>query len=123
MNYRETDDIWRLYHREWVIVHTINLNSSAVDAAHVLMDQVRAWMTENLTGRVKEVDMQVEMSTDNQGAFWAHAMVFKDTLKGEFKQVDAAQMHAKIHKYDEYVIVPRNSKSDHDIRNYGVVML
>jgi hypothetical protein len=123
MSYRETNDIWRLYRREWVIVHTISLTSDEVDAAHQLFDQIRSWMTEHLTGRVKEQDMDIELNTDDAGHFWGHAKVFKDTLKGEFKYVEAAQTHAMIHQYDEYVIVPRNSKSDHDIRNYGVVML
>jgi mannose-6-phosphate isomerase class I len=123
MNYRETDDIWRLYRREWVTVHTMDLKSDAVDAAHLLFDQIRAWMTEHLTGRVEEKDMNIEMNTDNQGSFWAHALVYKDTLKGEFKYVEAAQHHAIARGYTEYTIVPRNSKSDHDIRSYGIVKL
>lgn len=123
MNYRETDDTWRLYRREWVIVHTMSKTGDAEDTAHLLFDELRAWMTENLTGRIKENDMQIEMNTDQHGSFWAHAKVYKDTLKGEFKHVEAAQNHATVNHYEEYVIVPRNSKSDHDIRNYGVVML
>jgi hypothetical protein len=121
MNNHETDDLWRLYHREWVIVHTIS-RSGDPDGRPVY-DLIAAWMTDNLAGRVREEDMQVTLNTDNAGNFWAHAQVFRDTLKGEFKQVRDAQVHAQLQKYDEYTIVPRNSKSDHDIRNYGVVML
>lgn len=121
MNYRETDDLWRLYHREWVIVHTITRKGD--NDGRPVFEELRAWMKENLTGRVEENDMRIILNTDQARTFWAHAEVYKDTLKGEFKYAEAAQVHAVQAGWDEYTIVPRNSKSDHDIRNYGVVKL
>jgi hypothetical protein len=121
MNYQETDDLWRLYHREWVIVHTITRKGD--QDGRPAFEEIRQWMIENLTGRVLATDMRIILNTDNAGTFWAHAEVFKDTLKGEFKYVQLAQQFAVQQKYDEYVIVPRNSKSDYDIRNSGVVKL
>lgn len=121
MNYRETDDLWRLYRREYVIVHTISRTGD--EDAKPVFDQIRTWMQENLAGRIRDTDMRITLNTDNAGSFWAHAEVFRDNLKGEFKHVEQAQLFASQQQYEEYVIVPRNSKSDHDIRNYGVVKL
>jgi hypothetical protein len=122
--FKETDDIWRLYRREWVIVYSISMTvppppEQCVRAAH-------NWAAENLSGRVREPDIRLSATVDDAeqpGIVWVHIEVYKDNLKGEFKHIEAAQTHAAIEKYDEYTIVPRNSKSDHDIRNYGVVKL
>jgi len=121
MNYRETDDSWRLYRREWVIVHTVTM--SGTDAAAPCLEAARAWAKENLDGRVRHEDLQFQLNTDLVSEFWCHVKVFKDNLKGEFKYVENAQQFARASGFDEYVIVPRNSKSDHDIRNYGVTLL
>ncbi len=120
MNVKETDDLWRLYRREWVIVHTID---SVADDGRPAFDAARTWIADNLTGRVREQDIQIELNTDLGRTFWAHVMVFKDNLKGEFKHAEIAQMFAQRRQYDEYTIVPRNSKTDHEIRSYGVVKL
>lgn len=120
MHIKETDDIWRLYTREWVTVHTITMTATE---GRPVFEAAQAWAEENLTGRVHQHDIKVELNTDLHTEFWAHIQVFKDNLKGEFKYVETAQAHAKRSGYDEYVIVPRNSKSDHDIRSYGVTKL
>lgn len=121
MSTQENDDIWRLYHREWVIVHTITRkgDQDAVPCFH----EAKAWADENLKGRVQEGDVRLVGNTDLGTTFWFHVEIFKDVMKGEFKYVSHAQRTAHQNGYEEYVIVPRNSKSDHDIRNYGVVKL
>lgn len=118
--YKETDDIWRLYRREWVIVHTVTLKADDGQPAY---DAANAWYKDNLKDRVRPEDASVQLNTDGSGLFWAHVQIFKDNLKGEFKHVENAQAFAAQQHWEEYVIVPRNSKSDHDIRNYGVVKL
>lgn len=122
MNWKETDDIWRLYHREWVAVQTLPTRHGDEDGRPAF-DEAVAWINANLTDRVRQGDSRVQLNTDNNGTFWAVIEVFKDNLKGEFKYVSLAQRHAHEQGYDEYVIVPRNSKSDHEIRNYGVVRM
>lgn len=114
----ESDDIFRLYTREWVIVYT-TANHDGCAAATV---QAIGWAEENLTGRVRDKDIQLDTQTDGT-AYWVHVKVFKENMKGEFKQLTAAETHAMIHQYDEYTIVPRNSAADHEIRNYGVTKL
>lgn len=113
MTIRETDDIWRLYVREWVIVHTINGVTAAAEQ----------WAEENLTGRVREEDLRYELHDDGAQLCWVHIQVFKENLKGEFKYYAGAENFAANNGYTEYVIVPRNSKIDHEIRSYGVRML
>lgn len=119
IQFKETDDIWRLYHREWSIAYTSDTVSNSVQA----LDAAQEWAQQNLAGRISADDIRYEMRTDEAGSFWAYVMVFKDNLKGEFKHPELAQQHAVRNNFQEYVIVPRNSKSDHEIRSYGVVKL
>lgn len=120
MTIPDNDDLWRLYRREWVIVHTVHRRGEdARDAFTAAME----WIAENLKGRVEDNDTQIQVHTDQAGLFWAHVMVFKDNLKGEFKYMQGAERHAIAAGYDEYTIVPRNSAIDHDIRSYGVKKL
>lgn len=116
----ETDDIWRLYRREWVIVNTVTMHAND---AKTVFDTAKQWCDTHLEGRVKDNDIQCEINTDTGSLFWVHIKVFKDNLKGEFKYQSAAEVHASAQGYDEYTIVPRNSKADHDLRSYGVKKL
>lgn len=115
-----TEDIWRLYCREWVVVHTVHMQS--LDAQNCVM-AARKWADEHLQGRVVDNDIRLDVFTDGGSTFWCHVKVFKDNLKGEFKYAAHATRFAAAEGYEEYTIVPRNSKADHDIRNYGVTKL
>lgn len=117
---KETEDIYRLYRREWVTVHTVTV--SGVDA-RPCFDAACAWVKENLEGRVRRKDINLQCNTDGGLLFWCHVQVFKENLKGEFRYRGAAEGYAHAHGYDEWVVVPRNSKSDHEIRAYGVTKL
>lgn len=117
---KHSDDIYRLYIREWVAVHTL---SNIAKDGKPLFDLAMAWIAENLRGRVREEDINVEMFTNQCSNFWCHIQVFKDNLKGEYKTRSAAELIASINEYDEYTIVVRNSPADHEIRNYGVTKL
>lgn len=124
----ESDDIFRLYVREWVVMHSIDMTiTDAIDTttglAGPLFDKAVAWAAENLKGRIRDEDMQLTMFTDQVSHYWCHVQVFKDTLKGEFKRFGTAEHFALSSNFDEYTIVTRNSPADHDIRNYGVVKL
>lgn len=125
MNYKETSDIWRLYRREWVIVHTVDGEGDPNHAvpAYPVYKAAKQWADDNLIGRVRLQDIQLIMNSDGTNRYWCHIQIFKDNLKGEFKHVETAQFYATHSGYEEYTIVPRNSKSDHNIRNYGVVKL
>lgn len=117
----ETQDIYRLYVREWVIVHT-ETRVFATDLGDTF-EAARDWATANVVGRVREDEIVLVANTDNQGLFWVHVKVFKDNLKGEYKYAHAAHTYALSQGYEEYTIVPRNSKADHDVRSYGVKRL
>lgn len=121
MNYKETDDIWRLYRREWIAVHTLD-EVQAADATPVF-EAGRTWAQENLAGRMRDDEYNLSLTTDGHGRFWGQVMVYKDNLKGEFKHYGHAERHAREQDYEEYTIVPRNSKADHDLRSYGIKKL
>src|SRR3954467_7089912 len=116
----DSDDIFRLYIREWVIIHTL---TGTGDDTTQLFDEADAWIKENLDGRVRVDDIRLNMYSDKAGTFWCHVEVFKDNQKGEFKQLGSAKIYAEIHRYEEYTIVARNSTADHKIRSYGVTKL
>jgi hypothetical protein len=120
MKHTETDDIFRLYVREWVVVQTFDMQA---DDGRELFEQARTWVAGNLNGRVYDKDVRLTMFTDLQSRFWCHVEVFKDNLRGEFKHHSLAEQFARSNDFDEYTIVPRNSAADHNIRNYGVVKL
>lgn len=137
MNITETDDVWRLYRREWVTVHTATHTdvdlTEGTPAEPVYLEAV-AWVNANLSGRVRDNDINLILHTDavtpeadtpapTTATFWAHVQVYKDNLKGEFKHNAAAEHYADAHGYEEYTVVPRNSKIDHETRAYGVKML
>lgn len=123
---KETEDIFRLYVPEWVIVHTV---SQAVGPDHLPTDVILVavdWVKDNLHGRVRENDIKVTANIDDADEptrCWVHVEVLKENLKGEFKHRPAAVEMARIKGYEEYTVVPRNSKSDHEIRSYGVLKL
>lgn len=113
-------DLYRLYAREWVIVHTVTMRGN--DGRDTFMTCQR-WIEDNLDGRVPHGDVQIELNTDRHGLFWGHVKVFKDNLKGEFKYSNHAEVHARSTGLEEYTIVERNSPADHEIRAYGVKKL
>lgn len=118
---QNVDEIWRLYRREWVTVHTTD-TIVAIDGRGVHASAC-AWTEANLKDRVHDRDIKVEVHTDLAHRFWAHVQVFKENLKGEFKIRGQADKFASMNNYDEYTVVPRNSPADHEIRNYGVTKL
>lgn len=120
MTVKDTNDVFRLYCREWVTAQTIT--TTAFDGIPAF-ELAKEWVAQNLAGRVHEKHIRITVDTDGNTAFWSNVLIYKDNLKGEFKHAENAQAYALLKKFDEYTIVPRNSKSDHDIRNYGVVKL
>lgn len=117
--YSGSDDIFRLYVREWVIVHTVHSPVCEED----IREAVGRWIAGNLTERVRDADIRTEEITGEHGLQWVHIKVYRENLKGEYKSFGAAQLTASIKDYEEYTIVPRNSPADHEIRNYGVTKL
>lgn len=111
-----SNDIWRLYVREWVIVHTVTMTAADHKPA---LEAATAWANENLTG-VDANDIKYQLNDDTQLLHWVHILVFKDNLKGEFKHYSGAEAYAARMGYEEYVTVPRNSRADNDIRASGV---
>lgn len=129
MQFKETDDIFRLYMREWVTVHTITMSAPSL---YPVMVAAQQWVAENLTGRVRPEEINLVANTDTPAMdnveqvpllFWVHVQIFKENLQGEFKYAANAAAFAEAQGFEEYTVVARNSKDDHDIRSYGVKKL
>lgn len=119
---RETEDLYRLYRREWVIVHTVSGEGDPQHhvPAEPFVTQARTWVEDTYAGRVESRDVQLVAHTDGANAFWVHVKVRKPNLKGEFKQAFLAQRHADKQGWHEVEIVGRNSRRDHELRNHGI---
>ena len=126
---KETEDIYRLYCREWVTAHTVSLTTTRAEECITAAD---LWVTENLTGRVVLSDVRFQLSTDRPSMLretpepahvWTHIQVFRDNLKGEFRDAPTASRFAENNGFEEYTVTVRNSRVDHQIRNYGVTKL
>lgn len=135
MHFKETEDIHRLYRREWVTMHTVSENvvidhEHNPEPAYPVVQQGQQWLRDNLLGRVREQDIRLVAHIDDPSPadgqtvlIWVDVQVFKENLKGEFKYPTGASGYAEEQGYDEYVVVVRNSKQDHQIRSYGVTKL
>lgn len=114
---RETDDVYRVYRPEWVIVCVFG-----VPAEGAALEQAHRYFQENYAGRVHPEHARFE----HVGA-GPHAVVYLQlklpTLKGEFKYAFLAQRHAEKQGWSDWSIVARNSKADHELRSYGVKRL
>lgn len=113
----ETEDVFRLYREEWVIVETV---SGTGDRAQPFVELAYRFITDTYEGRVPEHRFRVMANTDKAGHFWVHVTMLRPNMKGEFKYAHLAQRHAEKKGYAHYEVVSRNSRRDHELRAYGV---
>lgn len=116
----ETEDLFRLYRTEWVIVHTV---TGQGEIAQPFAEQAHAYGQETYGDRVLPEFLHLEANTDNAGSFWVHLKLLKPNMKGEFKYEHLAHEHARKQAWVEYSVVKRNSRLDHELRNYGTKKL
>jgi hypothetical protein len=113
---QSADDLYRLYRPEWIIVHVVTADDNG-DCAH-LLERLREVFDERFHGRVRDEDVQYRCTGAGINAV-AQLLLRLPTLKGEFKYVHLAERHADEQGFDEHTIVARNSKADHDLRQYA----
>lgn len=116
----ETDDIYRLYRPEWVIVYTAVHDPLAADSYRP--DEVLPACVEHFerryAGRVLPGDNRIE--PDNfVTPTMARLLLRLPTMKGEFKHAMHAFDFARAQGWTEFTVVERNSTADHDLRQYG----
>jgi hypothetical protein len=115
---KETDDIFRVYRPEWVIVHTI-----AGDDPADLLDQAHRHAEHTYAGRVKPEHIWFDVYNGADTHHWVHLHLLKPNLKGEFKTLQLARGYVTEQDWTDAEIVVRNSKRDHEIRSVGVKKL
>lgn len=116
-NIRDTDDVYRLYRPEWVIVYV-----SIVPPEGTALDNCQRWFDSAYAGRVHPEDVRFEHVGHGPHAM-CQLQLRLPTLKGEWKYVFLAQRFADDQDFADYTIVQRNSKADHELRNYGTLRL
>ncbi len=122
---KETADLYRLYVREWVTVHTIVDETPDV---HEVLEASRQWIQQNLHGRVRPDDVRTDLFCEDnaEGSAprrTATIKLLKENFKGEFRLSNSATRYAEDNGFEEYTVAVRNSRADHEIRSYGVKML
>jgi hypothetical protein len=109
------DDLHRVYRNEWVIVHVVVASPTGAE-------ECRRHFDETYRGRVR--DDEVRFVGEGAGLYRVDQLQLKlPNLKGEFKHLPDAVRFAEEHCQPRYSIVNKNSKADHELRNYGVKML
>lgn len=116
------DEVHRLYRSEWVIAYTAVATPDGYDPDE-LEAVCRKHFDLRYTGRVLELDARVQVDGDGPGAI-GRLMLRLPVMKGEFKTAEHAYEFGRAQGWaDRFVVVARNSKSDHHLRSYGTKKL
>lgn len=118
---RETDDIYRLYRPEWVIVYTTT--KALTDVLADLLTRCEQVFEERYKDRVDKDGVGYEFENASQPHAMCRLLLKLPNLKGEFKYAFLAERFADEQGYSDHTIVVRNSKADHDLRQYGIKKL
>lgn len=121
---RDTDDLFRLYRHEMVIVHAVE-GEYAEEQGGIwpVLQQARDYVDTQYKGRVEPDDIRIDANVDHPDSptrVWVHVLLSKPNLKGEFKYATQAADFAAKQGWEDWEIVSRNSRRDHELRNYGV---
>ncbi len=116
--------MYRLYVRQWVTVHTEQVDTRLVPdppgPLYVCLSAARDWVQANLKG-VADADVSLDASTNNTTMLKVNVDVHKEVLVGEYNQPWAAEQMAEISHFEDYTIVLKGSVMDREIEAYGAV--
>jgi hypothetical protein len=115
------DDLFRVYVPEWTVAFTYDPQPGQSTAE--AFEHVWAYYDQRYAGRVRREDVQVVQ--DGTTHPLVRLLLLLPVLKGEFKHRPLAEafVNADPRLCERATIVVRNSKADHDLRNYSVTML
>lgn len=122
---RETDDVYRVYRPEWVIVFSlVEPSYDSSDQTISLVGECREFFRRNYAGRVRPADMAVVVSPGSVRAGGHTTTIVRlqlrlPTLKAEFKTEPYARDFVTAQGWGDATIVARNSRGDHELRGYG----
>lgn len=111
---RETDDVYRVYRDEWVIVYV-----STVPTVGTALQNCQGWFQATYAGRVHPEDVRYEHVGHGPHAM-CQLQLRMPTLKAEWKTRELAERYIEAIGFTDAIIVARNSKADHEVRAYGV---
>ncbi len=119
--------IVRVYRDEWVMAQT--MTGSIVDGQDpdipykVIEEAMIEIFAVHYAGKIRDTDWQVRrfrvFEQPPASTVMARLMLRLPVCKGEFKQHQLANQFAKDSEFDEYTVVVRDSKEDHELRAYG----
>lgn len=114
---RETEDTWKVYRKEW----QIKFVSTAVGTAG--MEEASAFFEKKYAGRVEDDDVryQVPIPENNPEDQPVYLELNLWNVKGEWKHSMQAQAHAA--EVGDAVVVGRNSREEHNLKDYGIKKL
>lgn len=121
-NVRDTDDLYRLYRQEWITVFTASETAVGDDPGAAALEAMEHFEAK-FRGRVHEHDVRIVAAGLHPHSARVHLQLRLPNLKGEFKYAYLAERYAEDQGWDDWTIVARNSKDDHDLRGYSVKKL
>ena len=112
--FTEIESTYRVYVKEWIFAYRDT-------------DQEKAsvWADQTFGGRVQPYDLRVLVDKDGSYVVQVHRW----NLNSEWKTLELAEVWAKAlnelaaKEISHCEIVPRNSKREHELTNYGTVLL
>ncbi len=113
---------WRVYHYEWITVHTAFGRDSASAIEHAT-----AHYTEHYAGRVREADVQYLFDEETYGRAAVLLQLRLPNLRGEFKDRERAEQFSDLmfgaepgHRVH---VVGADTEQDRTLLAYGVKQL
>lgn len=105
------DEQFRLYAREWGIVHT----AMGVDGLSA-MDLSRKWVNENIAGAALKANrVRHQLRVVDKYHITASAEVLINYFKGDFATLHLAESFATVRGFGEYVIARAGSAEDNEL--------
>lgn len=115
---RETDDVYRVYRPEWIMVH-FEMASGDDELPQPLLRRVQEVFAERYAGRVHDTDVQFAASGAGINAV-AQLLLRLPNIKGEFATEGHAHAYVREQGWGDATVVARNSKADHQLRQYSI---
>lgn len=117
----DTDDLYRVYRPEWIVAH-FELSSGVDDFCEPLLERVKDFYAERYAGRVRDDDVKFRCTGSGINAV-AQLLLRLPNVKGEFTTEARAHAYVRERGWTDATVVARNSKADHELRQYSVTKL
>lgn len=119
---RETDDLYRVYRREWIVAHVEDRLPGDDERTAPMLMRCKEHFAAKYAGRVHPDDVAYECLGGAPHDI-VQLKLRLPNLKGEFKTEALARAYVHSQVWLDAMVVARNSREDHTLRGYGIKKL